>query len=246
MWVDNRTLVVVAALALVGVAVGATAGPGAPVADQQVQQNETASIQFANQTSNGSAVAVERVTLPDGGYVAVYNGSGALLGSSDYLENGTSANVTVGFAREATADGSTTLIAIAHRDTNANRIFDFLTVEGTTDSPYTTLNGIVLEVASVDVEAAPPAEETPTEETPAEETPGEETPAEETPGEETPAEETPAEETPGEETPAEETPGEETPAEETPAEETPGEETPAEGTPGAGEEEPTPTETPGA
>lgn len=248
---DNRLLVAVAALALAGVAVGATGGPVASQVQEDNVTNATASIQFEDQTSNGSAVTVAEANLTDGGFVAIYNRSGAFLGVTDYLTNESATEVEVPLTSEI--EGTTTLVAIAHRDTDQDRQFTYLVTDAAQDDPYVR-NGIAMDTAEVTVEAEDNATETPTEEAPGEETPtegapGEETPTEGAPGEETPTEEEPGEETPGEEEPGEETPTEEPLGEETPTEEAPGEETPDEGAPGEetpGEGAGTPTPTPGA
>ncbi len=46
------------------------------------------SVRFQNQTANGTSVEVTRAELPDGGFVRLVDGSGEVIGRSDYLEPG--------------------------------------------------------------------------------------------------------------------------------------------------------------
>ncbi|WP_226479566.1 DUF7282 domain-containing protein [Natrinema amylolyticum] len=120
------------------------------VDDGEAEDEETetvqAAINFENQTTDGETVEVERTTLPDSGFVAIYD-SGLLegnigtsfVGVSEFLEEGASENVEVE-SEEPLADDET-LIAVTHRDTNENQRFDLLETEGEEDSPYLTSDG---------------------------------------------------------------------------------------------------------
>ncbi|WP_225317716.1 MULTISPECIES: hypothetical protein [Haloferax] len=168
------------------------------------EQPATASVQFDDQTTDGNSVVVAEATLSEGGFIAIHNESGDVIGASEYLEPGDQSNVTVDLAEPLTENA--TLTAMPHLDTNDNEVLDFLTSNGTEDGPYTVDGEPVTDDANVTVEAAEP--ETPTNET---ETPTNET---ETPTNET---ETPTNET---ETPTNETETEAPATEtETPAEE---------------------------
>jgi hypothetical protein len=128
-----------------------------------------ATVAFANQSSNGTVVTVDTATLPDGGFVAVHDQSllegdavGSVVGSSAYLEPGTAENVTVELDEPLDANG--TLIAMPHRDTNENEVYDFVTSNGTEDGPYTVDGDPVTDAAAVTVApddgAAPPVNAT--------------------------------------------------------------------------------------
>jgi hypothetical protein len=129
----------------------ATETPSAP---------DSPSVQFDDQTLDDDTVTISSVTLPEGGFVAVVNQDGQIIGASDYLEAGTHSNVEVQVARpiESPTDGdgsqarSTLLIAIAHQDSNFNQELDFVTSNGSIDGPYLDDGRIVLNYAVVDVE----------------------------------------------------------------------------------------------
>jgi hypothetical protein len=110
----------------------------------------TANVSFDEQDSNGTAVFVEEITLPEGGFVAIHEFSGdedepigTVVGVSEYLEPGTHEEVTVhlfdvrGMTDEVAHLGeSQELLAVAYRETNANRQFDFVETNGQVDEPY--------------------------------------------------------------------------------------------------------------
>lgn len=87
-----------------------------------VQQDE-ASITFTDQISDGTHVGVASVVLPNGGFVAVEGPAGSIIGVSAFLDAGEHADVTVPLDEPLTEDAE--LVAVAHRDTNSNREFDF-------------------------------------------------------------------------------------------------------------------------
>jgi len=144
--------------------------------------NETATVTFENQTSDGTSVVVQSASLSEGGFVAIYNASALdgnatslldgnatedALGVSEYLEpanatNASDGNVTGGNATNVTVTldanltgngtdagnetltGNQTLYAVAHRDSNDNRTFEFVTANATDDGPYLAANGSVV------------------------------------------------------------------------------------------------------
>ena len=96
------TLISAVVLLSVVAGVAALAGPvAAQTATQTANQtaNATASVELPDQEI-GSTVTVSEATLPEGGFVAVYNESGSYVGSSEYLEAGTHRNVTVQLEHE--------------------------------------------------------------------------------------------------------------------------------------------------
>jgi hypothetical protein len=108
-------------------------------------EERTASLTFERQDSNGSAVTVQSVTLPEGGFVVIHDNGvvegevvESILGVSDYVEPGTHENVTVEV--DPSLNQSQELIAITYRDSNGNREFDFVTSNGTADGPYTEVD----------------------------------------------------------------------------------------------------------
>ncbi len=129
--------------------------------------NATANVTFPNQTSNGTVVFVENVTLSEGGFVAIHNDSllqnqtvSSDIGASSYLEPGVHQNVSVtlynvsgaNFTNTSLSQGNHTLIAMPHLDTNGNQSFDFVATDGSADGPYTFANGTaVTDQATVEV-----------------------------------------------------------------------------------------------
>ncbi|ELZ82582.1 hypothetical protein C453_15893 [Haloferax elongans ATCC BAA-1513] len=95
----------------------------------------TATVVFDNQTSDGTSVTVANATLSDGGFVAIHNESGAIVGASTYLAPGTHTNVSV--VLDTPVVENTTLTAMPHLDTNGNETFDFVQTNGDEDGPYT-------------------------------------------------------------------------------------------------------------
>ncbi|WP_336036467.1 DUF7282 domain-containing protein [Halobacterium yunchengense] len=103
-----------------------------------------ASVAFDAQTSNGSTVTVDEVTLSEGGFVAIYDESGDLVGHSAYLSPGTHEDVTVSLDEELSGDA--TLDATAHCDTDGDEEFD-----EDCDESYTDDGDVVSDAAEVDV-----------------------------------------------------------------------------------------------
>ena len=131
-----------------------------------VTTTDDASVSFENQTSDGTTVNVANVTLPDGGYVAIHNDSlldgdavGSVVGVSEYLEPGTYENETVSLFNvsganftETQLNGSQTLIAMPHEETNENTTYDFVATDGAADGPSISNGTAVTDDATVTVE----------------------------------------------------------------------------------------------
>lgn len=114
--------------------------------------NQTA-VTFDDQTATNGSVAVTSVSLADGGFVVIHNESGDVIGHSAFLEVGTHEDVSVPLDKPL--GGEQTLTAMAHRDTNGNQTFDFVTSAGSVDTPYTVDNETVADTANVSVEQEP-------------------------------------------------------------------------------------------
>jgi len=120
---------------------------------------DTARATFENQSAGGNVVTVDSVYVPDGGFVTIHDASldeGAVFdsvrGTSMYLEPGLHHDVDVLLDDPVTED--TTLVAMAHMDSNDNETYDFLTSEGAADGPYTAGGGAVVDSAMVTVSAS--------------------------------------------------------------------------------------------
>ncbi|MFC4552256.1 MULTISPECIES: DUF7282 domain-containing protein [Halorussus] len=137
-----------------GGAVGETETVGA--ADRNASViflNQTAGITFQDGTPNDTTVMIERVVVPEGGFLVVHaaeNATGAyvtaedvtvgpVLGNSTYLGPGVHSNVVVQLDRPL--NESQTLVAMPHRDTNDNQEYDFPQA----DDPYTVDGAPVVE-----------------------------------------------------------------------------------------------------
>ena len=129
----------------------------------------TADVTFENQTTDGTTVVVESVTLSDGGFVAIHNSSlfdgnviGSVIGVSDYLGPGTYEDVEVTLYDVPGANynvdrlpADEELIAMPHLDTNGNETYDFVAAGGGVDGPYTEDGSAVIDTAQVTVEQDP-------------------------------------------------------------------------------------------
>lgn len=111
---------------------------------------ETAAVTFDDQTTNGTSVTVQNLSLPSDGYVVIHNESlldgdavGSVIGVSEYLETGQYEDVTVDLydVSGATFNASelgenATLIAMPHNETTNDPTYDFVSTNGTADPPF--------------------------------------------------------------------------------------------------------------
>ncbi|QIB75824.1 PGF-CTERM sorting domain-containing protein [Halogeometricum borinquense] len=141
--------------------------PAGAAATPAAQQSSEASVSFAAQSSGGSTVVVENVTLPDGGFVTIHDASvadgnvlGSVVGSSAYLDAGTHENVTVHLDEPLSESGA--FVAMPHRDTDGDRVYDFVADNGETDGPYTADGSAVISQANVTVSATVSMSDQPT------------------------------------------------------------------------------------
>ncbi len=132
-------------------------------------ENATASVIFLNQSAgftftdgepNTTTVVLERVVVPEGGFLVVHEARnvsgdyasaenvsvGPVVGNSTYLEPGEHSNVVVEL--NETISESQTLVAMPHRDTNDNQQYEFPEA----DDPYTMDGAPVVETAYIIVD----------------------------------------------------------------------------------------------
>lgn len=159
-------------------------------AENVTQENvtvENASVTFDNGTSDGTSVVVAESALPEGGYVVVHLANrtspgnftvGPVIGNTSYLEAGVAENLTVALDRPLVE--SQWLVAMPHRDTNDNQVYEFPGA----DDPYFADGSIPVTDAGF-VEVMPGAETNATGEAAGDATVGNETAANETAGNET-------------------------------------------------------------
>ena len=142
---------------------GAADGPYATDAGAVLDSSEVtieASIGFEAQSTDGETVTVDSVTLQDGGFVTVHDATllegatfDSIRGTSMYLGPGTHENVTV--TLDDPLSENTTLVPMAHRDTDGDEAYTFEQSGGSADGPYATsfAPGAVVASAPVTVQA---------------------------------------------------------------------------------------------
>ncbi|MFB6163671.1 MAG: hypothetical protein ABEJ31_00770 [Haloarculaceae archaeon] len=138
------------AVAAIGVS-GVMATNDNGMQDQRADSGGGGAFTFAVQHTDGETVTIDSVYLPEGGYVAIHNGSllsgdatGSVIGVSGYLEPGVHRNVEIRlydvpgrtFDQDA-LQANQTLIAMPHHETNDNKQYDFVATDGQADGPYT-------------------------------------------------------------------------------------------------------------
>ena len=118
---------------------------------------ESASVSMSDQPTNGDNVVVDRVVLSEGGFVTVHDASvtegdtfESIRGTSEYLSAGVHEDVRVSL--DDPVENDSTLVPMAHQDTNADTAYTFEESNGSEDGPYATGDGsAVIDTASVDV-----------------------------------------------------------------------------------------------
>ena len=139
-----------------GVGIGIGLSP-VDVAAGQSQNAINASIELANQTTNGSTVTISRARLPEGGFVVLHGPSFSSVGVlnrsaiavSEPLSAGVHRNVTLsvssgvpgGYLNQSALNGTGNYTAIAYRDTDGNDRIGYVTSGGDVDAPYTIGSG---------------------------------------------------------------------------------------------------------
>jgi PGF-CTERM protein len=123
-----------------------------------VTLSDTANVTMADEVSGGNLVTVDEVFLPEGGFVTAHDANvsddafGSVRGTSHYLGPGYHENVHIVLDEPFTADNAT-VVPMAHKDTNGNEEYDFLTSDGSEDGPYTADGGAVIDQATLDIAA---------------------------------------------------------------------------------------------
>lgn len=99
-------------------------------------------------------VVVSSVTLPDGGYVVLHSTpvrssdlAGSVIGASSYLSGGSHRNIPI--ALDSTVSEPTEVVAMPHRDTDGDNVYEFGESGFAGDGPYSTGTGPVSDRATV-------------------------------------------------------------------------------------------------
>lgn len=122
--------------------------------------NQSAGFTFTGDQPNTTTVLIERVVVPEGGFLVIHQAQnatgeyvtegevsvGAVVGNSTYLEPGVHSNVVVEL--DESIDESQTLVAMPHRDTNDDQQYDFPEA----DDPYAMDGSPVIDTAYIIVE----------------------------------------------------------------------------------------------
>lgn len=154
----KRLLAVLVAVAIV-LAAGAVVGQAPELFGSEVTQDPEASIEFEDQTGDGTSVTIDRVSLSEGGFVVVADGTGTIVGTSDYLESGEHENVTVEQREDGDGELLGLLTATVHQDTTDDETFAFEETDGEEDKPYVEDGYPVSDAATVTLEERPDGED---------------------------------------------------------------------------------------
>jgi len=141
---------------------GAADGPFANAAGDAVidtaavSPSDRATVSANDTATSGYYVSVDTVYVPEGGFVTIHDSTvlegatfDSVRGTSDYLEPGLHRNV--GVHLDEPLEEADTLVPMAHRDTNDNQEYDFVTSEGAADGPYTHEGDAVVDTARASV-----------------------------------------------------------------------------------------------
>ncbi|WP_135365329.1 twin-arginine translocation signal domain-containing protein [Halosimplex halophilum] len=134
-----------------------------------------ASVQFANQTSDGTSVTVDRATLSQPGYVSFHDVTlfegevtESVVGVSERLDAGVHYGVDTTLFDVPGADyetesleGTGALVAMPHRETGDDDTYDFVDTDGEEDGPFVEADLPVVDLAFVVADGEGTATETP-------------------------------------------------------------------------------------
>ncbi|MFW6018484.1 MAG: DUF7282 domain-containing protein, partial [Halapricum sp.] len=115
------------------------------------ETEEEATVDISSQSSeSGDSVTVREAYLPDGGFIAIHDADGDIIGVSDYFESGTVEDVEV--LLDTTLVGDEEVTAMPHMDDNDNQEYDFPDA----DQPYTDADdNPVTDTATIRSQAEP-------------------------------------------------------------------------------------------
>jgi hypothetical protein len=122
---------------------------------QETPVSTTATVNFPNQTTNGTAIAITNATLPGNGFIAIINGcanchplTSPILGTSPYLEQGEyEENIPIPLNSALTENR--TLRAVLLNDTNGDRDADY---DGSDEVVANTTNAAIDDSAYIMVD----------------------------------------------------------------------------------------------
>lgn len=158
----RSTLVVLVTLLIVGNT--GTVGAFTTWAPSQTQATPTGTgtgtgsqtdhgITFDDQESSGESIFIKSATLPQQGFVVIYdstqsgNETNQIVGASYPLSPGTSENIRIQL--DEPLNGSKSLTAVIHTDSNGNDQFDYVSSNGQQDPPLTQGDRRIVDIAQV-------------------------------------------------------------------------------------------------
>jgi hypothetical protein len=161
-WLDSRRGILgKGALASAALALGLPTMTGGAAAEKR--EEAFATVEFENQTGDGSTITVDSVILEDGGYVAVHDArlfegqvTASVIGVSDYLEPGMYRHLEIDlfdvkgaeFDRDAIQEEQP-LVPMPHMETGDNEEYDFVDTGGEQDGPYVRSGQPVVDIGFV-------------------------------------------------------------------------------------------------
>lgn len=141
-----------------GTGTGTTGGSGAGTTTTAAGAGTTTgtsgpSVTFNDQNSSGETVLVQSATVPENGFVAIYDSSRSgnetnqVIGASYLLNAGTSDNIRIQLDQPLNQTKS--LTAVVHTDSNGNGNFDYVSSNGQQDPPLTQGDRRIVDIAQV-------------------------------------------------------------------------------------------------
>ncbi|MDX1689503.1 MAG: hypothetical protein R3290_00630 [Acidimicrobiia bacterium] len=142
----RRLFALLAVLALVAAACGDDDAATTTTADDgDAVVMSPAEVVFEEQTSDGTTIVVDTITLPSPGFIAVHGNAdgspGPVIGHSQLLDAGTQSNVAV--TLDQPLESSDLVFPMAHIDVNGNGEYEFFPPDTTIDGPAMTADGEV-------------------------------------------------------------------------------------------------------
>lgn len=143
---------------------GTTDTAGGATAGGESGDQSGSAITFDDQESSGESVFIQSATLPQSGFVVIYDSSRSgneteqVIGASYPLSAGTSDNIRIPL--DEPMNGSKSLTAVIHTDSNGNDQFDYVSSNGQQDPPLTQGDRRIVDIATVSVQGEASAEQT--------------------------------------------------------------------------------------
>jgi PGF-CTERM protein len=144
-----------------------TTGGGTTAAGPSTASGSGPGITFDDQNSSGQTVLVQSATLPQNGFIAIYdstrsgNATDKIIGASYLLDAGTTTNIRIQLDQPLNQTKS--LTAVYHADSNGNGEFDFVSSNGQQDPAPPEGQDRTVAVADVTVQGSDTGGDTPTE-----------------------------------------------------------------------------------